>query len=280
MLTTRKQEKKPTLIDVKSLQEAIVVLNARKAPTIYTAAISNIFKADMENPASKTWIEQQLRETEHTLNKDEEDKEAYEKKMKEMKETEGNPPTTGEPTPESIANKTGVDGQNDGSSLEDIKDKNPAANAPAGVHAQPGGSQLSEAIDKVTKTGNEKDPLNEAIITAMDAGMTRTEAENAAKADTGMMEAVFNKMASQLLVPIFKAQSAEVSSLKETIVAYDQKLEAARKENKGLNEAIQIIPGKEQPSNQPTTPGQPSSENTFRDKSQEITESMKDNLYQ
>lgn len=256
MLTTSKKPQKPSLIDVKSLQEAITVLNARRAPAIYTKTISTIFKADMTNPASKTWINQQLRETENTLKKDEEEKEVTEKKLmgyqtnlqemgnhNNMKETEGNPSSGPEPTPENIANKTGVSAQNDGSSLDDIHDTNPPIKpAELGAHEQPGVSQLKEAIQKVYNIGSGVDPLNQSVINGMANGMTQVEATNAASADNHMMEAVFNKMAAKILVPIFNAQATQVDSLNETIRVYDQKLEAVRKENKGLSEAVQISP--------------------------------------
>lgn len=248
MLSNGKKIQKPSLIGVKSFQEAVNVLNSRKAPQIYTAAVSNIFKADMANPASKTWIEQSLRETENTLKKDEDDKEATEKKLtgyqNDLKETEENPSSGAEPTPKSIADKSGVSAQNDGASLDDIKDKNPIIEQGSeGAHAQTGESQLKEAIQKVFNVGFGVDPLNQSIINGMSNGMSKAEASNAANADNTMMEAVFHKMAAKLLVPIFKAQSAQVTTLQETIRVYDQKLESARRENKGLNETINLIPG-------------------------------------
>lgn len=250
MLSSRKQKKLqnlPSLVGVQSLQEAIQVLNARRAPKIYTSHLTNMFKVDMTNPASKTWLDQQLRETESTLKKDEKELEEMEgnhmEKKKPFEETEGNPSSGGEPTAESIAGKTGVSAQNDGPSVDDIDDKNPPATAPGGAHAQSGVSQLTEAIKNMTTVGNSSDPLNEAIIVGMSSGMTKAEAKNAALADTSMMEAVFNKLAGKVLVPIFNAQNGVIQSLKETIIAYDQKLESMRKENKGLSEAIQIKPG-------------------------------------
>jgi len=39
MLTNSKKIQKPSLIGVTTLQEAITVLNARKAPTIFTQAV-------------------------------------------------------------------------------------------------------------------------------------------------------------------------------------------------------------------------------------------------
>ena len=247
MLTTSKKQNKPSLIGATTLQEAITVLTARRAPRIYTAAVSNIFKADMKNPASKTWIEQQLRETESTLKKDEDEKEVEDKKLmgyqQNLKETEGNPPSGPNPKPESIADKTGVTAQNDGTSLEDIHDSNPpATQGSEGAHTQQGESQLKEAIDKVFSVGLGVDPLNQSVINGMSNGMSKVEAENAANADNHMMEAVFHKMTARTLVPIFKAQNNLIHNLNETIRVYDQKLEAARKENKGLNEAIQITP--------------------------------------
>lgn len=247
MLITSKKTQKPSLIGVTSLQEAVVVLNARQAPKIFTQAISNIFKADMTNPASKTWIEQQLRETENTLKKDEEDTEVKDKKLmgyqQNMEETEGNPSSGSEPKPESIADKSGVTAQNDGPSLDDIDNKNPPVkDAQLGAHTQPGISQLKEAIEKVFNVGNGVDPLNKSVIAGMANGMSQVEAQNAASADNHMMEAVFTKMAAKVLVPIFKLQAAQVDTLNETIKVYDQKIEATRKENKGLSEAVQITP--------------------------------------
>lgn len=249
MQTSSKKLQKPSLVGVTSLQEAITVLNTRKAPKIFTQAISNIFKVDMTNPTSKTWVMQQLQETENTLKKEEEEEEVNKQKQmgyqQNMKETEGNPPSGAEPTPESIADKTGVTAQADGPSLDDIKDKNPPADpAQLGAHAQQGESQLKEAIEKVFNLGNGVDPLNQSVIHGMANGMSQVEATNAASIDNHMMEAVFNKMAAKVLVPIFKAQAAQVESLHETIRISDQKLEGMRKENKGgLNEAIQLNPG-------------------------------------
>jgi len=280
MLSSKKQQNKPSLVGIQSLQEAIQVLNARRAPRIYTSHLTNMFKVDLTNPASKTWLDQQLRETENTLNKDEKDKEVEEKKLmgyqQNMKETEGNPSSGQEhPKEMSIADKTGASAQNDGSSVDDIIDKNPPAEAPEGAHAQKGESQLKEAIEKVYDVGNGVDPMNQSVIAGMANGMSQIEATNAASADNNLMEAVFNKQVAKLLVPIFKAQAVYVDSLKETIIGYDQKLEAMRRENKGLNEAVQIIPG--QKIIIPDVPVQ--DKRSLADHRNEISEKLHDTIY-
>ncbi len=281
-MLTSKRITKPSLIGVTTLQEAITVLNTRKAPKIYTAAISNIFKADMTNPVAKTWIEQQLRETENTLKKDEEEVEV--KKNKEMsyqnnlKETEGNPSSGGEPSTVNIADKSGVSAQNDGPSVDDQIDKAvQSQGAQLGAHAQPGESQLKEAIQKVFNVGSGVDPLNQAVINGMANGMSQVEAQNAASIDNHMMEAIFHRMAAKILVPIFNAQNQQIDSLNETIKIYDQKLEAARKENKGLNEAIQIVPGQTVIPIQTGPQNAQNSTQSLKEHRSDISQKLKDN---
>lgn len=241
-------KEKPTLVGVQSLQEAIQILSTRKAPDIYKRSVQNIFKVDLNVPANKTWVMGQLQETETNLKKDEEDKELKENEMEgykhQIKETTGNPPApNGKPKEVNIADKSGVSPQNDGPNLESIKSKNgPAGEGSEGAHEQTGESQLKEAIDKVLDTGKGVDSLNQSIIAGMGKGMSQVEAHNAASADKNLMEAVFAQQAAQIMVPIFNAMNAQITSLKETIIVSDRKHEADRKQQSGLSEAIQIKP--------------------------------------
>lgn len=278
------KKSKPSLIGVTSLQEAITVLNARRARPIYTNSVNNIFKADMKNPASKMWIEQELRETEKTLSKDEEEDEIIKKKemgyQQNLKETEGNPSSGGEPKTQSIADKSGVSSQNDGPSLDAIVDKKPpATDGSEGAHAQTGESQLKEAIDKVFSVGSGVDPMNQAVINGMAHGMSKVEADNAASLDNALMEAIFHKMAAKVLVPIFNAQTSQIHNLQETIKVYDQKLEIARKENKGLQEAVQIQPGSNPIQIIAPTPTQQLPTQTLEEHRAEIADKLKNPMY-
>ncbi len=253
-----KRKTSPSIAEVKSYSEAIQVLNVRAVPGSYKKTIARsldlIFKVDAKQPAGRTYIQQQLQETEADLKKVEEENllghqmnegENGDKDKDEFSETEGNPSSGPEhPKTHDSGDKSGETAQSDGTSVEDQVDKTDAngeGSKPA--QAQPGISQLKEAIAQVADQGS-VDPLNKAVIDYMGNGMSQVEAQNAASMDNNMMEAVFKKSMAKILPKVLTPFVNEIANLHKTIRVYDGKIEAMRKQSglSGFQETIQIVP--------------------------------------
>lgn len=251
-----KRKTAPSIAEVTSYSEAIQVLNVRNVPGSYKKTISRsldlIFKVDAKQPAGRTYIRQQLQETEADLKKVEEEN-LLGHQMNEMEpgendnksETEGNPPSGKENLLENDSgDKTGITAQSDGSSTESVAP--PGGGSKEGsnpAQAQPGVSQLKEAINQVADMGS-VDPLNKAVIDYMGNGMSQVEAQNAAVMDNNMMEAVFKKGLSKILPKVLTPFVNEIARLQEVIKVYDGKIESVRKATgtQGFQETIQIVP--------------------------------------
>ena len=253
-----KRKTSPSIAEVTSYSEAIQVLNVRSVPGSYKKMISRsldlIFKVDTKQPAGRTYVQQQLQETEADLKKVEEENllghqmnemEPGENKKDEFSETEGNPPSGKENVIEtSIADKSGTSAQSDGGSVDDqINKADQSGEGSKPAQSQPGISQLKEAIQQVADQGS-VDPLNKAVIDYMGNGMSQVEAQNAAVMDNNMMEAVFNKKLAKILPKVLTPFVNEIANLHRTIRVYDGKIEAMRKQSgtNGLQETIQITP--------------------------------------
>lgn len=253
----RTKSKRPSLAEVKSFSEAVQVLNVRQAPNIFKKTVDMIFKVDQSQPAGKTYVKQMLAETEADLKKVEEEK-LLGSTMQEMEhenneenpfaETEGNPPSGKENVTEtSIAGKSGTSAQSDGSKTGDVKP--PGAGSHDGsetAQSQHGISQLKEAISQVADVGS-IDPINKAMISYMDSGMSKTEASVAATMDNNFMEAVFKKNMATIMPKILTPFVNEIARLQETIKVYDGKIEEMRVAAgtalpKGFQETVMIQP--------------------------------------
>ena len=255
-----KRKTAPSIAEVTSYSEAIQVLNVRGVPGSYKKAISRslelIFKVDAKQPAGRSYIQQQLQETEADLKKVEEENllghqmnemepDEHQKKKDEFSETEGNPPSGKENLSENDSGgKSGTTAQSDGGSTSDVDPSGEGSvegSKPA--QAQPGISQLKEAIQQVADQGS-VDPLNKAVIDYMGNGMSQVEAQNAAVMDNNMMEAVFNKKLAKILPKVLTPFVNEIANLHRTIRVYDSKIEAMRKQSgiDGFQETIQITP--------------------------------------
>lgn len=244
----RRNLNKPKLTEATTYSEAVQILNARRAPSIFRKHVDMIFKIKDETGSIK---KQMLQEAENDLEKDEEEKlighqmneTEDENGEKKFFETEGNPSSGPEhPKPHDSGNKSGVTAQSDGTSVEDQKDKvDSSGEGSVPAQSQPGESQLKEAIEQVADMGS-VDPINTATVDYMDRGLSKIEAHNAASLDNNMMEAVFAKQTKKILVPILRGLLKQNQALKEVIRAQDTKYEMSRKASQptGMSEAVTL----------------------------------------
>lgn len=230
----RKTTKIVKLTTAKSLNEAVIILKDRKAPSIFKQSVETAF--NLKNDKNNKIRIGMLNEAEQHLT-------AYEKDLSENIVTEqqtegtnGKDGQTGEGT-----------GQADGRELDALTETPESGDGSEPAQAQTGESQLDTALTKINETGpNEVDPMNKAIMDYMEDGMSQVEAGNAVVKDKKLSEAVFNTMFRKQIVPLLKAVGMDMNSLRETIMATDSKVEIARVPDQtngtgGLNETV-IIP--------------------------------------
>lgn len=210
----RQTQKLPKLFEAQTLQEAIQILGAKKAPASFTQIVDIAFKIKDDTGNIRTNM---LREAEINLQK--------ELGMREMIHEEVD--TEGD------ARKTGESAQADGRTTDTVAppgDGSSDASKPA--QSQPGTSQLetplAEAIDQVADMGS-VDPMNTAVIDYIDDGMSKVEANNAAAKDTEMMEAVFSAQFKKHMLPILKKIQATAHMQSEAIRVVDGKVETSGK---------------------------------------------------
>ncbi len=248
----------PKITEATTYQEAVQVLNVRRAPSIFKRTLDLVFKIDTKTPAGRTYHGQMLQEMENDLKKHEEEEENHamkeaehdndndnnnnndEKKKPPFGETEGNPSSGPEhPKEYSIADKTGTTAQSDGGSVEEMHNKaEDTGEGSQPAQAQPGESQLKEAVDQVADMGT-VDPRATSVIDYMSDGMSQVQASNAAAADEKMMEAVFDQKFKKLALPILRAVLADYNKLQEIIRTVDKKHEQKKPET-GFSESVQI----------------------------------------
>lgn len=216
----------PKLFEAQTLQEAIQILGAKKAPASFTQIVDIAFKIKDSTGQVRTNM---LREAEINLQKEL----GLREMIHEEKDSEGD------------QRKTGESAQADGRKLSDVAppgDGSHDASAPA--QSQSGTSQLesplAEAVDQVADMGS-VDPMNTAVIDYIDDGMSKTEASNAAAKDTEMMEAVFTQQFKKHMLPILKKIQAASHMQSEAIRAVDGKVETGKPGlDLSMSETIQI----------------------------------------
>jgi len=253
----KNQTQVPKLTDVTTYQEAVQTLNLRRAPSIFKKTLDLLFKIDTSQPAGKTYQKQGLQEMENELKKHEDEEKDNsisetehendngngngEKKENPFGETEGNPSSGKEhPHPDLRGGKEGVTAQADGGSVDDqIDTANDTGEGSEPAQAQPGESQLKEAIDQVADMGT-VDPRATSVIDYMSDGMSQVQANNAAVADEKMMEAVFNVQFKKLALPLLRAALADQNRMQEIIRVVDKKHEG-KKPTGGYSETV-VIP--------------------------------------
>lgn len=231
-------DKKPKLTECKSLQEAIQVLNVRRAPRIYTKYVETAF--NIKDGMGQGITPQMLQEAENNLQKEEDEKALSEMHREEEKKKNGE---MGHQMTESVQtepgpNKDGDSAQSDGRTLDDVKP--PAATAPASepMQTQSGDSQLGEAIEQVADQGN-ADPMNACVIAKMGQGMSEVEAQNACAKEGSMAEAIFQSNFKKYAIPMFEAANKDLRVINEAIKIQEKKIEV-KPELKGLQESVNM----------------------------------------
>ena len=224
----RKTKSKSSLTSATSLNEAIKILQDRNAAPIYGQHVKLAF--NLKNDTDNKRRLQMLSETEMHLQEEEK------KKLDEMVHTEE--------SAEGNNRVKGETGQSDGRELDDIQDDptNDSHNGSEPAQQQTGESQLDTALTSVMNETHDIDPMNQAIIDYMGDGMSQVEAHNAASKDKQFSEAIFTAYGKQKFIPMFRAISKELKSLRETIVTLDKKLEESKKQPAGLSETVMTSP--------------------------------------
>lgn len=270
-------DRKPKLTECKSLQEAVQVLNVRRAPQIFRKYVDIAFNIKDETGSI---AKKMLQEAENDLQKDEDEKAKKELHEAEhnkeypmghqMQETEGNPPSGPEhPKAHDSGGKSGVSAQSDATDVDAMHEKpTDTGSGSEPAQAQPGESQLGEAIDQVADMGS-VDPMNQCVIGKMSQGMSEVEAQNACAKEQSMMEAIVSKVIQKNFGSAWKIVDKNFKALAEGMKTLDGKVENQRKPElgeKGLQEGITMT-------NVPAHPG--SSENSKFDKLKDPTELAK-----
>ena len=225
----RKTKTVAKLITAKSLNEAIGILEERKAPEIYKKHVSLAF--NLKNDKDNEIRNRMLSETEEDL--ENEEKKKLDEMVHERVDDQGD------------ARKTGESAQSDGEELDDVAPPGEGSHEGSEpAQSQTGTSQLEAALSEAINETHGIDPMNAAIIDYMSDGMSQVEAHNAATKDKKLSEAVWDYKWKQTELPILKSILGEIRSLKETIRSTDRKVEVARtsssKQTGGFNEGIQM----------------------------------------
>ncbi len=274
-------DKKPKLTECKSMQEAVQVLNVRRAPQIFRKYVDIAFNIKDE---TGTIAKKMLQEAENDLQKDEDEKAKQEMENNNHKKEH---PNTGMDemqhgksemqhgksemvhTETEDNRMTGQSAQSDGRTLGEQKDK--ATDTGSGsepAQAQTGEDQLGEAIDQVADMGS-VDPMNQCVIGKMSSGMSEVEAQNACAKEQSMMEAIVSKVIKDKFGSAWKIVDKQFKTLQEGMKTLDTKVENSRKPElgeKGLSEGVNLT-------NVPASPG-PAENNKF-DKLKDPTELAK-----
>ena len=234
-------DKKPKLTECKSLQEAVQVLNVRRAKPIFRKYIDMAFNIKDETGSI---AKKMLQEAENDLQKDEDEKAKQEMENNNHKKEH---PNTGMDeknhgksemvhTETEDNRMTGDSAQSDGRTLGEQKDKatdTGAASEPA--QTQSGEDQLGEAIDQVADMGS-VDPMNQCVIGKMSSGMSEVEAQNACAKEQSMMEAIVSKVIKDKFGSAWKIVDKQFKTLQEGMKTLDSKVENSRKPELGEKE--------------------------------------------
>ena len=263
---------KPKLTECKSLQEAVQVLNVRRAPPIFRKYVDMAFNIKDETGSI---AKKMLQEAENDLQKNEDDKAKQE--MEHNKNNKKEHPNTGMDemrhgksemvhTETEDNRMTGDSAQSDGRTVDEQVDK--AKDTGTGsqpAQAQTGTDQLGEAIDQVADQGS-IDPMNTCVIGKMSSGMSEVEAQNACAKEQTMMEGIIANVIQKKFSPAWKTVDKNFKTLQEGMKTLDSKVENARKPElteKGLSEGVNM-------QNIPAAPGQ--TKNSKYDKLNDPTE--------
>lgn len=237
--------KKPKLTECKSFQEAVQVLNVRRAPQIFRKYVDIAFNIKDETGSIAPKM---LQEAENDLQKHED-----EKAKQEMEHNKEHPNTGMDQkkngksemvhTETEDNRMTGDSAQSDGRTLDEQKDKakdTGAASEPA--QSQTGTDQLGEAIDQVADMGS-VDPMNTCVINKMGSGMSEVEAQNACAKEQSMMEGIVAKVIQKNFVKAWATVDKNFKTLQEGMKTLDSKVENTRKPeltDKGLSEGVNM----------------------------------------
>lgn len=261
-------DQKPKLTECKSLQEAVQVLNVRRAPQIFRKYVDMAFNIKDETGSI---AKKMLQEAENDLQKDEDEKAKQEmehdKYDKDYEKNHGKSEKHEAIHTETEENRTqGQSAQSDGRTLEEQKDKaKDTGTGSTPAQAQTGTDQLGEAIDQVADVGS-VDPMNTCVIGKMSSGMSEVEAQNACAKEQSMMEAIVSKIIKKKFAPAWKTVDKNMKTLQEGMKTLDSKVENSRKPeltDKGLSEGVNL-------QNIPAAPGQ--TKNSKYDKLKDPTE--------
>jgi len=242
-------DQKPKLTECKSLQEAVQVLNVRRAPPIFRKYVDMAFNIKDETGSI---AKKMLQEAENDLQKNEDEKAKQE--MEHNKNNEKDKDNKSEAIhTETEKNRTqGQTAQSDGRTLEEQKDKaKDTGSGSTPAQGQTGTDQLGEAIDQVADVGS-VDPMNTCVIGKMNNGMSEVEAQNACAKEQSMMEAIVSKIIKTKFAPAWKTVDKNMKTLQEGMKTLDSKVENTRKPeltDKGLSEGVNL-------QNVPAAPGQ------------------------
>ncbi len=237
--------KKPKLTECKTFQEAVQVLNVRRAPQIFRKYVDIAFNIKDETGSIAPKM---LQEAENDLQKHEDEKAKQE--MEHNKEH----PNTGMDTKKNGKSEmvhtetednrmTGDSAQSDGRTLGEQKDK--ATDTGSGsepAQTQTGESQLGEAIDQVADMGS-VDPMNTCVINKMSSGMSEVEAQNACAKEQSMMEGIVAKVIQKNFGKAWATVDKNFKTLQEGMKTLDSKVENTRKPElteKGLSEGVNM----------------------------------------
>lgn len=262
---------KPKLTECKSLQEAIQVLNVRRAPPIFRKYVDMAFNIKDETGSI---AKKMLQEAENDLQKNEDEKAKHE--MQEMEHKKEHPNTGMDEmkhgksemvhTETEDNRMTGDSAQSDGRTVDEQVDKaKDTGSGSTPAQSQTGTNQLGEAIDQVADQGS-IDPMNTCVIGKMSSGMSEVEAQNACAKEQTMMEGIVAKVIQKKFGSAWKTVDKNFKTLQEGMKTLDSKVENARKPeltDKGLSEGVNL-------QNVPAAPGQ--TKNTKYDKLKDPTE--------
>ena len=239
--------KKPKLTECKTFQEAVQVLNVRRAPQIFRKYVDIAFNIKDETGSIAPKM---LQEAENDLQKHEDEK-AKQEMEHNYKNNEH--PNTGMDNKngkkeniktETEENRTqGQSAQSDGRTVEEAANKaTDTGSASEPAQAQPGTDQLGEAIDQVADQGS-IDPMNTCVIGKMSSGMSEVEAQNACAKDQSMMEGIVANVISKKFGKAWATVDKNFKTLQEGMKTLDSKVENTRKpelSEKGLSEGVNL----------------------------------------
>ncbi len=256
---------KPKLTECKSLQEAIQVLNVRRAPPIFRKYVDMAFNIKDETGSI---AKKMLQEAENDLQKNEDDKakQEMEHNKNNEKDKDKNYKSEAIHTEPEDNRMTGQSAQSDGRTVDESADKpKDTGTGSTPAQGQPGTDQLGEAIDQVADQGS-IDPMNTCVIGKMSSGLSEVEAQNACAKEQTMMEGIVAKVIQKKFGSAWKTVDKNFKTLQEGMKTLDSKVENARKPeltDKGLSEGVNL-------QNVPAAPGQ--TKNTKYDKLKDPTE--------